>query len=167
MSVSIGKVKLQPADVHRMAYYGSQIEVNPASLEAVAAFKPFKPGKGNEPVLAASFAQSQGSMLSDAEVRAVMLVRLNSILEARTGLSKAHAEYLATLLNTHRTPSLCAGASDAILNQLASYFVMGTNGTFINAEEERAQDGFGTSRTHTFRRSKKKGSSWTAFFLCR
>lgn len=144
MSVPIGKVKLQLADVHQVAFCGAQIEVNAASLEAVAAFRPFKPGKGNEalvdesfPESFASLEQSQGSPLSVAEVRAVMLVRLNSILEARTGLNKTHAEFLAALLNAQRTPALCAGASEhSILNQLASYFVPGTRGAFINGEEE-------------------------------
>jgi histidine ammonia-lyase len=63
-------------------------------------------------------AQSVGPLLSVQEVRAVMAVRLNTMLTGAAGASPSLADYLAAMLNGNVTPSVprigSIGASDLI-----------------------------------------------------
>ncbi|MFM6975099.1 MAG: aromatic amino acid lyase, partial [Agromyces sp.] len=130
VTVGIGPVSID--DVVAVARYGAQVVLDPSALEQVGASRALIDGLANEAephygistgfgALATQFiesdrrAQLQASLVrshaagSGAEVerevvRALMLLRLSTLMTGRTGVRKVTAETYAALLNAGITP---------------------------------------------------------------
>ncbi|MFE6254399.1 histidine ammonia-lyase [Agromyces sp. NPDC057865] len=131
-SVTVGTGALTIEDVVAVARHGASVELDPAALEGVAASRAIVEGLAADPephygistgfgALATTFiaedrrAQLQASLVrshaagSGAEVerevvRALMLLRLSTLMTGRTGVRRETAETYAAILNAGITP---------------------------------------------------------------
>ena len=131
-SVTVGIGPLSVDEVVAVARHGAAVELDPAALEEVAASRAIIEGLAADPephygistgfgALATTFiaedrrAQLQASLVrshaagSGAEVerevvRALMLLRLSTLMTGRTGVRRATAETYAAILNAGITP---------------------------------------------------------------
>lgn len=178
VTVGIGPVSID--DVVAVARHGARVELDPAALEQVAASRALIDGLASDPephygistgfgALATQFieddrrAQLQASLVrshaagSGAEVereviRALMLLRLSTLMTGRTGVKRQTAETYAALLNSGITPVVreygslgCSGdlapLSHVALACIGEGEVRNTEGTLMPAAEALAAAG--------------------------
>lgn len=132
LTVVVGAAPLRPADVVAVARHGARVELDPAALDRVAATRTLVEGLADDPephygistgfgALATTFiaserrAQLQASLIrshaagTGAEVerevvRALQLLRLQTLMTAHTGVRPVIAETYAAMLNAGITP---------------------------------------------------------------
>lgn len=132
LTVVVGAAPLRPADVVAVARHGARVELDPAALDRVAATRTLVEGLADDPephygistgfgALATTFiaserrAQLQASLIrshaagTGAEVerevvRALQLLRLQTLMTAHTGVRPVIAEAYAAMLNAGITP---------------------------------------------------------------
>lgn len=178
VTVGIGPVSID--DVVAVARHGARVELDPAALEQVAASRALIDGLASDPephygistgfgALATQFieddrrAQLQASLVrshaagSGAEVereviRALMLLRLSTLMTGRTGVKRQTAETYAALLNAGITPVVreygslgCSGdlapLSHVALACIGEGEVRNTEGALMPAAEALAAAG--------------------------
>lgn len=178
VTVGIGPVSID--DVVAVARHGARVELDPAALEQVAASRALIDGLASDPephygistgfgALATQFieddrrAQLQASLVrshaagSGAEVereviRALMLLRLSTLMTGRTGVKRQTAETYAALLNSGITPVVreygslgCSGdlapLSHVALACIGEGEVRNTEGALMPAAEALAAAG--------------------------